>query len=125
MLSYSYTLLADVSTMVGDPETGKSVYVKCMACHSLKRNRTGPRHCGLFGRRAGSVEGFEYSPAMRKSDWVWSAQTLDEFLASPFKAIPGTTMGFGGIWDEQQRADLIAYLQQANQSAECASSASF
>ena len=125
LLSYPFSLQASATVITGDPQRGKSVYVKCMGCHSLQRNRTGPRHCGLFGRKAGSVKGFEYSQAMRNSGWIWSAQTLDEFLKSPFSAMSGTTMGFGGIWNERERADLIAYLQMANGSAECAISPSY
>lgn len=110
---------AGSAEVAGDPDAGQSVYARCMACHSLSRNRTGPKHCGLFGRRAGSLKGFEYSEAMRKSNIVWAPNTLDAFLKSPFETIPGTTMGYGGVWNKKERADLIAYLQLASQSAEC------
>lgn len=103
----------------GDPVMGRSVYDRCMGCHSLQGHRTGPKHCGLFGRKAGSAKGFDYSDAMRKSDIVWNLKTLDAFLSSPFKIIPGTSMGYGGVWNEKDRANLIAYLQLASSSAEC------
>ena len=103
----------------GDPARGEAIYGRCLACHALAYDRTGPHHCGLLGRRAGSVLGFAYSDAMRRSNWVWNAQTLDRFLANPMKALPGTTMGYAGIADRQERSDLIAYLKQADQSAEC------
>ena len=96
----------------GDAPAGEAVYSRCLACHSLELNRTGPRHCGLFGRRAGSVPGFDYSPAMKRSKLVWNEKTLDRFLAQPLEAVPGTTMTYAGIADAKERADLIAYLKQ-------------
>lgn len=104
----------------GDPVRGEALYVRCMACHALAYNRTGPRHCGLFGRRAGGVADFRYSPAMARVDIVWNGNTLDRFLSNPTAMIPGTTMGYAGIADAQERADLIAWLRQAGaSSAEC------
>jgi len=103
----------------GDPQAGAAIYARCLACHALAYDRTGPRHCGLFGRRAGSVKGFHYSEAMKRSKIVWNAKTLDHFLANPLKAIPGTAMGYAGIANRKERADLIAYLEQANASPEC------
>lgn len=97
----------------GDPDRGETIYARCGACHALDRNRTGPRHCGLFGRRAGSLPEFDYSAAMRRSRIVWNARTLDAFLADPTRSIPGTTMGYAGIKDRQERADLIAWLKRA------------
>lgn len=94
---------------------GKVVYERCLACHALAYDRTGPRHCGLFGRRAGTVEGFPYSDAMRRSRIVWNEKTLDLFLADPLKTVPGTSMGYAGIKEKAERADLIAYLKQACQ----------
>ena len=97
----------------GDPRAGESVYSRCLACHSLGYHRTGPRHCGLFGRRAGSAAGYEeYSPAMKRSGLIWNESTLDRFLADPLKTVPGTTMTYAGVQDAKERADLIAYLKQ-------------
>jgi cytochrome c len=97
----------------GDPTRGATVYERCGACHSLERDRTGPRHCDLIGRKAGSVSGFGYSRAMRQAGIVWSRATLDSFLESPRKAVPGTIMGYAGVKDPADRRDLIAYLEQA------------
>ncbi|GJJ03863.1 cytochrome c [Duganella rhizosphaerae] len=98
---------------------GEAVYARCVACHALAYDRTGPRHCGLFGRRAGSVPGFAYSPAMRRSGIVWDARTLDRFLNDPTGAVPGTSMGYAGVKDGKERAALIAYLKQANGTPDC------
>ena len=97
----------------GDAGRGEEIYGRCLACHALAFDRVGPRHCGLFGRRAGSVKGFAYSPAMKSSKIVWNEKTLDRFLANPPKAVPGTTMTYAGIPDARERADLIAYLKSA------------
>nr|WP_245660856.1 c-type cytochrome [Polaromonas jejuensis] len=99
----------------GDVVRGEQIYTRCFACHALERDRAGPRHCGLFGRKAGTVAGFEYSSAMKKSGIVWNEKTLNLFLANPAKAVPGTSMGYAGVTDAQERADLVAYLKQASQ----------
>lgn len=67
-------------------------------------------HCGILGRAAGSVEGFEYSRAMRDADITWTAEALDRFLQSPFAMVPGTTMGFAGLADATERKQLVAWL---------------
>ena len=103
----------------GDPHAGQAIYARCQACHSLAYNRTGPKHCGLIGRRAGSVPGFVYSGAMEHSQIFWSKKTLNRFLANPMKVVPGTTMGYAGVKNKTERTDLIAYLEQANSSEEC------
>jgi cytochrome c len=103
----------------GDARAGEAIYERCVACHSLAGDRTGPRHCGLFGRRAGAVRDFDYSAAMKHSGIVWNERSLDRFLAAPTRVIPGTSMGYSGIPDPSDRANLIAYLKQAGESAEC------
>ena len=102
-----------------DAKRGEQIYARCMACHALAFDRVGPRHCGLFGRLAGSVPGFDYSPAMKNSKIRWNEQTLDRFLTKPLAMVAGTSMTYDGIADPAERADLIAYLKQANQSAAC------
>ena len=93
---------------------GEEIYSRCAGCHAIDYNRTGPQHCGLVGRRAGTAPGFTgYSAAMRASRIVWNARSLDRFLQDPMKAVPGTAMGYAGVKDPQERADLIAWLQVA------------
>ena len=93
---------------------GEEIYARCLGCHSLDRHRTGPKHCGLLGRKAGSVKGFEFSDAMKKSKIIWTRKTLDWFLESPLKRIPGTKMGYAGIKKKEERQALIEYLVGAN-----------
>ena len=103
----------------GDAKKGEEIYSRCLACHALAYDRTGPRHCGLFGRKAGSVPGFAYSDAMKHSKITWNAKTLDRFITDPMKTVPGTAMGYAGVKDAGERADLIAYLEAANKGPEC------
>jgi cytochrome c len=94
---------------------GKQLFTTCRACHSLEKEgpqNNGPALYGVFGRRAGSSEGFDYSAAMKQSSLVWSERTLDLFLKNPQAAIPGTKMGYSGMPDEAQRKILIDYLKQ-------------
>jgi cytochrome c len=102
----------------GDPQHGAQLYQQCMACHALGYNRTGPRHCGVLGRRAGSVPGYRYSDAMRRSGIVWTRATLDAFLAAPTRFVEGTTMTYAGIPGAQDRRDLIAFLEAASNEAD-------
>jgi cytochrome c len=101
------------ASAAGDPVKGEAIYARCQGCHSIDRNRIGPLHRGLFGRKAGSVEGFNYSKAMKESGITWDEATLDDFLAHPRQTVPGTRMTYAGIADPQERADLIAYLKEA------------
>ena len=102
-----------------DPQRGEQIYTRCLACHALAYDRVGPRHCGLFGRRAGSVPGFGYSLVMKNANITWNEKTLDRFLAKPLAMVPGSTMTYDGVPDANERADLIAYLKRVNQTAEC------
>ena len=118
-LAFATGAVAAARNAPGDAGAGEAIYSRCVACHALAYDRTGPRHCGLFGRRAGSVAGFEYSDAMKGSTIVWNAKTLDRFLADPMAAVPGTSMGYAGVTDRKERADLIAYLEHAGRSPQC------
>lgn len=96
-------------------ERGARMYRFCVGCHSLKAGefRLGPPLAGLIGRRAGTVAGYRYSRALRKSGILWNATTLDGWLANPKKFVPGSRMPFSGIRNDRVRADLIAFLESA------------
>lgn len=107
----------------GDAEAGKRVYQTCRACHLLVpgRHMTGPSLAGLFGRRAGTAEGFpRYSPAMREANVEWNAESLDKFLSDPQGYIRGNWMTYPGVEDAGDRANLIAYLKAASTAASAA-----
>jgi cytochrome c len=99
-----------------DVEAGRAVFNRCRICHTLEaggRSGAGPNLHGLFGRRAGSVARFAYSPALKNSGIVWDETTLATYLRDPKRSIPGTRMAFPGIASDQEMADLLAYLRQA------------
>ena len=100
----------------GDPAAGRLVYAQCQICHQIDRNGIGPRHMGLFGRKAGTQPGYNYSLPLQNSGIVWNEKTLDQWLQGPAKMVPGTKMVFAGISDPKDRADVIAYLKQATKS---------
>ena len=97
-----------------DPVNGKKVFNKCVACHSLQegKNKIGPSLYNLIDRKAGLVEGYKYSKAMKSSGVVWDEESLDEFLTKPRKVIPKTKMAFRGIKNKSLRDDLISFLKQ-------------
>ncbi len=95
----------------GNPTHGEQVYKTCAICHSFEKNGTGPKHAGVFGRSAGSVPDYRYSPALKKSGIVWNDETLDKWLADPQALVPGTKMFFN-LDSAQDRADVIEYLKE-------------
>lgn len=110
---------ATATEIAGNVIKGEAVYARCMGCHSPERHRTGPKHCGLIGRKAGTASGFGFSQAMQKSDVVWREKTLDQFLSAPLKFVPGTTMAIGGIGNKMDRHDLISYLVSLDSDDRC------
>ncbi len=91
------------------------VYAKCIGCHSPAYHRTGPKHCGLLGRQAGSQADFTYTTALKNSGIVWTTETLNHFLKAPLEMVPGTSMGFSGISSSTERSQLIRYLSRLNE----------
>jgi cytochrome c len=100
-----------------DPEAGKKVFNKCAPCHSIgpgAKNKVGPNLNGLFGRKAGTEAGFNYSEAMKKAGWVWDEAKFKEYIADPKKVVPGNKMLFPGLKDELDRDDIAAYIGSFN-----------
>jgi cytochrome c len=104
----------------GDPAKGKQIFVKCQACHSIEKgvNKVGPSLNGIVGTKAGDVPGYNFTDAMKNSGLTWDEATLDKYLTSPRKMVPGTRMVFPGLPKEQDRQDVIAYLKQAGGSSQ-------
>ena len=89
-------------------------FAVCAACHSVEQGKhglLGPSLAGLFGNRAGTQAGFEYSEAMKNSGLTWNQATLDRYLENPRGVVPGTTMAYNGLKDAAQRQAMIAYLR--------------
>ena len=90
---------------------------KCSICHTLSadsRRRAGPTLRGIFGRRAGELAGYNFSPSLEKSNIVWSADTIDKlFDLGPDHFIPGSKMPMQRIVKPQDRIDLIEFLRAA------------
>jgi cytochrome c len=105
--------LASVGAHAADAVRGQSLYQqRCASCHSIEYNGVGPAHKGLFGRIAGKLPNYAYSPALQRSSIVWDANSLDKWLRNPEQLVPGQKMGFS-VPSARDRADLIAYLKTA------------
>jgi len=108
-------LVTSPASAEGDAQRGKLLFSRCSACHSTgTRNGTGPGLAGVFGRKAGTAEGYHYSDALAAAGLTWNEQTLDDYLAAPSKSVPGTKKTTA-ISDAADRADLIAYLKTLKQ----------
>jgi cytochrome c len=94
----------------GDAARGEALYKGCRDCHSIETNDVGPMHKGVVGRAAGTVAGYDYSPALKESKIVWTEENLDKWLTNPEGLVPGTKMFFN-VESPQDRADIIAFLK--------------
>jgi cytochrome c len=98
-----------------DAEAGEKIFAKCKACHQIgptAKNGVGPILNGVVGRKAGIIEGFNYSDANKGSGITWDEATLKEYLTNPRAKVPGTKMIFPGLPSEQDRDNVIAFLKQ-------------
>lgn len=98
----------------GDAQAGEAVFKKtCAVCHTIEegKNKIGPSLHGVVGRHSASLTDYSYSDAMKKADKTWDEQTLDGYLANPRGLVPGTKMIFLGLKSEQDRQNVIAYLE--------------
>jgi len=97
-----------------DLANGKQKFAMCRSCHTIVpggANMTGPNLHGVFGRKAGALETYKYSDAVKNAGFVWDADHLDKWLAEPRTFLPGTKMSFAGLKAPKDRIDLIAYLK--------------
>jgi len=114
-LSTAFFLAALGSAQAQDAAAGEKVFLQCKACHQVgdaAKNAVGPVLNGLFGRKAGTVEGYTYSPANKNSGLTWDEATFREYIKDPKTKIPGTKMVYAGLKEEKRIDDLIAYLHQ-------------
>jgi cytochrome c len=111
------SLVAPIARADGDPDMGKRQFAPCSACHTVEEggaDKLGPNLHGVFGRKAGTKEGFAgYSDGLKASGIVWDADKINTWITNPRKVVPDTKMAFLGISNDTVRANIIAYLQQA------------
>jgi cytochrome c len=121
----SFTFLAITALLLGsqtshaggDLKRGAGEFTQdCAICHSAMegKNKMGPSLFAVVGRKAGSISDFSYSEAMKQSGIDWTPDKLDIFITAPKQLVPGNKMSFGGISEEQERADIITYLSTLN-----------
>ena len=113
LLVLSMVLAQSLPASAQDAALGEKTFLKCKACHQIgegARNGVGPNLNGLIGRKSGSVEGFKYSKANSEAAIVWTAEKLDPYIKAPREIVPGTTMAYAGLRNDDERANLIAYL---------------
>ena len=117
VLSTALCLASLGAARAQDAANGEKVFAQCRACHQVgetAKNAVGPVLNGLFGRKAGTVEGYSYSPANKNSGITWDEAVFKEYIQNPRAKIPGTKMVYAGLKDEQRINDLVAYLKQFN-----------
>ena len=115
ILSLALCLAGLGSAQAQDAAAGEKVFAQCRACHQIgetAKKAVGPVLNGVIGRKAGTVEGYSYSPANKNSGLTWDEATFSEYIKDPKAKVPGTKMIFAGVKDEQRIKDLVAYLKQ-------------
>ncbi len=102
---------APFSASAGDAARGRAVFTACAACHTDGPNALGPSLKGIYGRKAGSLEDFHYSNAMKRADFAWDAGNLKAYLTDPQAKVRGNRMPFSGLENPSDIDDVVAYLQ--------------
>ena len=120
--AFSIALICAAGTVAaqsGEPAKGERLFnQQCKTCHTVDKggaNGLGPNLFGMFGRKAGTVEGFASSEAIKKSGIVWDDASLADYLKDPKGKVPDTRMVYAGLKRPEQLADMIAYLKKATQ----------
>lgn len=125
MITRKFSLILSLGALVAltlpaaaqDAAKGEQVFKRCMACHAVgegAKNRVGPHLNGIVDNEIASIEGYNYSKAFmekKEEGFVWTEEALDEYLIRPNQAIKGTKMAFAGLRNEEDRANVIAYLK--------------
>ncbi len=108
----------EIAQPIGDADRGEALFRQCVSCHQVgqgAQNRVGPQLNNIFGRAAGSVEGFRYSKGLLRAGddgLIWDLERLDAYIENPKALVSGTRMNFRGLSDPQDRHDVLAYLRR-------------
>jgi cytochrome c len=115
MLVLCLATATPLTAQAQDAAAGEKVYAVCRPCHQVgetAKNGVGPVLNGLFGRKSGTIEGYNYTDANKNSGITWDEATFSEYIRDPRAKIPGTKMVYAGLKDEQRVKDIIAFLKQ-------------
>ncbi|MCY1277491.1 Cytochrome c-552 [compost metagenome] len=117
ILALGLSGLSNMSMAACDAAAGQKLFdSKCTACHSLSAHKVGPRLNDVYGRQVGTAEGFGYTPTLEQAGFTWDAEKLDAFLSGPMNFLPGTAMAFGGLRKQEDRQNVICFLDQQQRS---------
>lgn len=97
-----------------DLDNGRRAFARCRSCHTITPggpNLSGPNLYGVFDRKAGGLDAYPYSHALRNAGFDWDAQQLDQWLQNPRQFLPGNKMTFAGLSKPEDRRDVIAFLK--------------
>lgn len=114
-LGFLFVTVAVAPAAAQDAAAGEKIFAQCRACHQVgdnAKNAVGPVLNSLFGRKAGAVEGYSYSPANKNSGFNWDEATFRDYIKDPKAKMPGTKMVYPGLKNEKSIEDLIAYLHR-------------
>jgi cytochrome c len=109
--AFGALILAVAPASAADANHGKTLYTACLACHTEKPDALGPSLKGIVGRKSGSLEDFRYSAAMKRANLTWDEQNLRDYLKDPQTKVKGNRMPFSGFGNDNDTADVVAYLQ--------------
>ncbi|MGL5362449.1 MAG: c-type cytochrome [Bosea sp. (in: a-proteobacteria)] len=115
ILAVAAVTLATGSAQAQDAAAGERLFNQCKVCHQIgegAKNTVGPQLNGMFGRKAGTVEGYSYSNAYKGLDKTWSPENFAVYIKDPRGVTPGTKMVYAGMKDDTQIANLTAYIKQ-------------
>jgi cytochrome c len=104
-------VLALPQAYAGDAKHGEAVFKACAACHTDRPSALGPSLKGVYGRKAGALDDFHYSAAMKRTDFVWDAANLKAYITDPQAKVRGNRMPFSGLQNPADIDDVIAYMQ--------------